>query len=533
MSGMSGIRVPELEIPLPASVMYVLEQAHGLLLQAYAGLQHASEYLTISPEMYEHLRANAFLLFGVSIIFWPLLLSLITTFTVMGTWTFWLITTAIFGILQLFYVIYQFIMIFVDILGLSILKTYTMLRNRAMNYLGKAGTWDQNRSRRLVWRERLEQATCYEDFLKLQIEKHEPTKRKPQRRKSDPAIMNRSSSFGTMEGLEMSPKRMSRNRSYTSLMTANSDEMGDPNLQADLDPEVVDELGEMATVMLMTTKQRLREARQLAIKHEKDSDAGANLKPLLQGVVKRNHLNVDSFLTTNARSVASAGQYGLSAQSRKLIHSYFEEVEKGLDWVADAPIPENVRSPISHPQHSIVEGDESAADGNNFVFTKAMASNSTTELNDRMNLVRKIRTNVGRTSLMLSGGGAQAMYHLGVVRALIEANVYHDIKVISGTSGGSITAAMCALKTPEELHKDVCVSTVSTDYGLTGEQKKKNISWFPSVRKKFLVIAQCKSFTVRLCIAIIVSSGSTNLHISTTAACRHGENMVENKADGG
>ena len=41
---------------------------------------------------------------------------------------------------------------------------------------------------------------------------------------------------------------------------------------------------------------------------------------------------------------------------------------------------------------------------------------------------------------------------------------------------------MCALKTPEELHKDVCVPTVSTDYGLTGEQKEKNIRWFPTVR---------------------------------------------------
>lgn len=74
------------------------------------------------------------------------------------------------------------------------------------------------------------------------------------------------------------------------------------------------------------------------------------------------------------------------------------------------------------------------------------------------------------------------MYHLGVVRALIEANVYQDIKVISGTSGGSISAAMCALKTPEELHRDVCVETVSTDYGLTGEQGEKNIRWFPTVR---------------------------------------------------
>jgi TAG lipase / steryl ester hydrolase / phospholipase A2 / LPA acyltransferase len=71
------------------------------------------------------------------------------------------------------------------------------------------------------------------------------------------------------------------------------------------------------------------------------------------------------------------------------------------------------------------------------------------------------------------------MYHLGVIRALIESKLYDDIKVISGTSGGSITAGMCAIKTAEELHADVCVPTVSTDFMLNGEMKKKNIRWFP------------------------------------------------------
>ena len=35
------------------------------------------------------------------------------------------------------------------------------------------------------------------------------------------------------------------------------------------------------------------------------------------------------------------------------------------------------------------------------------------ELGERMNLVRKMKQNMGRTALMLSGGGAIAMYHLG------------------------------------------------------------------------------------------------------------------------
>jgi TAG lipase / steryl ester hydrolase / phospholipase A2 / LPA acyltransferase len=81
---------------------------------------------------------------------------------------------------------------------------------------------------------------------------------------------------------------------------------------------------------------------------------------------------------------------------------------------------------------------------------------------------------------MFSGGGAQAMYHLGIIRALIESNHYDSIKVISGTSGGSIIAAMCAIKTTQEMYEQICVSHISTDYGLTGEQKRRNIRWFPS-----------------------------------------------------
>lgn len=73
------------------------------------------------------------------------------------------------------------------------------------------------------------------------------------------------------------------------------------------------------------------------------------------------------------------------------------------------------------------------------------------------------------------------MYHLGVIRALIESKLYDDMKVISGTSGGSITAAMCAIKTPDELFANVCVNTVSTDFMLNGEMKKGNIRWFPSM----------------------------------------------------
>jgi len=103
------------------------------------------------------------------------------------------------------------------------------------------------------------------------------------------------------------------------------------------------------------------------------------------------------------------------------------------------------------------------------------------ELGDRMRVVRRMKQNMGRTALMLSGGGAQAMYHLGIIRALIQSKLYQDIQVISGTSGGSIAAAMCALKTPEELFRDVCVAGVSTDFTRDGAQKRQNIRWFPTI----------------------------------------------------
>jgi predicted acylesterase/phospholipase RssA len=170
------------------------------------------------------------------------------------------------------------------------------------------------------------------------------------------------------------------------------------------------------------------------------------LQYLLSGVVKRNHLTIEDSLVNNARSVAVSGQQEFSAPSRKLISSYYEEVEKGLHCMSDAATSQE--SPLI-------------------------------ELGERMNLIRKMKQNVGRTALMLSGGGAIAMYHLGTIRALIDSGVYDDVKVISGTSGGSISAACCAMMTSQELFEDICVPTISTDYRLNGEMKRKNIRWFP------------------------------------------------------
>jgi predicted acylesterase/phospholipase RssA len=53
----------------------------------------------------------------------------------------------------------------------------------------------------------------------------------------------------------------------------------------------------------------------------------------------------------------------------------------------------------------------------------------------------------GRSALLLSGGAGNGLYHLGVIKALFERDLLP--KVISGSSVGSIIAAMCCIKNHE------------------------------------------------------------------------------------
>ena len=438
------------------------------------------KWLVVNPEWFKW-RSHYLPIMIVIITFWPVVLTLIMALTAASTWLFWLLTSVIFGLIQLFYVTYQFIMISVDLMGLSALKTYSMLRSQVLYYLGKSGL-QERKSRRRVWRRKLDQAGTYEKFLKVEIEPKHPSERKkgrPSMTKASPTTsppsgrsppppnllpsspskkLSRSSSFGNHqeESDPFESVKLSRNKSFGG---RDFDEWGvGMDLADTMDPSVRDELG-MTAEMLVTTTARLREARIQAIQGV--DDAASSLKYLLSGVVKRNHLTVDDILIENGRSVADMGQYGLTQESRALIRGYLEEVQKCLEWITDLP-SENLQDCM----HRI----DSASD---------FAHSRQSELSDRITLFRKMKQNMGRTALMLSGGGAQAMYHLGTIRALIESKLYDDIKVISGTSGGSITAAMCAVKTSEELYKHVCISTVSTDFMLDGTMKKGNIRWFP------------------------------------------------------
>ncbi|TYZ63162.1 hypothetical protein PybrP1_002057 [[Pythium] brassicae (nom. inval.)] len=93
---------------------------------------------------------------------------------------------------------------------------------------------------------------------------------------------------------------------------------------------------------------------------------------------------------------------------------------------------------------------------------------------------RKLKQSFGATALCLSGGGAIAMYHMGVIRALLEADLLPN--VISGSSGGAIAAAMAACKTNAELLDDILQNDISTRFIPAG------IRWFPPLMEQ---LAHC------------------------------------------
>lgn len=73
------------------------------------------------------------------------------------------------------------------------------------------------------------------------------------------------------------------------------------------------------------------------------------------------------------------------------------------------------------------------------------------ELDTKRTLFKHVYANYGRTALCLSGGATFAYYHIGVVKAMLDADLIPD--VITGTSGGALIASLVATRTNEELRQ--------------------------------------------------------------------------------
>ncbi|KAG7400736.1 hypothetical protein PHYBOEH_004542 [Phytophthora boehmeriae] len=99
---------------------------------------------------------------------------------------------------------------------------------------------------------------------------------------------------------------------------------------------------------------------------------------------------------------------------------------------------------------------------------------------EKIEFFKHMKQSFGATALCLSGGGSIAMYHKGIIKALMEADLMPNI--VSGSSGGAITAAMIACKTNKELLDDIIQDDVSTRFIPFG------IRWFPPLLEQ---LAHC------------------------------------------
>jgi predicted acylesterase/phospholipase RssA len=79
----------------------------------------------------------------------------------------------------------------------------------------------------------------------------------------------------------------------------------------------------------------------------------------------------------------------------------------------------------------------------------ANLEDSQVPLEERLAFIRETRHAFGQSALLLSGGGTLGLFHVGVLKALMELDLLP--KVVSGSSAGSIMAGILCCKTEEEL----------------------------------------------------------------------------------
>lgn len=85
--------------------------------------------------------------------------------------------------------------------------------------------------------------------------------------------------------------------------------------------------------------------------------------------------------------------------------------------------------------------------------------------------MKKTRQAFGRTALLLSGGGTLGMKHIGVVKTLLDLKLLP--RIVSGTSAGSIVAAVACVKKDDEMTEelaDLCKGSLDV-FEKTGEER--------------------------------------------------------------
>ena len=137
-----------------------------------------------------------------------------------------------------------------------------------------------------------------------------------------------------------------------------------------------------------------------AMRLAREQDQAQALMGILTLCVKQGFAGIENL------ELYSQSFYG----TKQLIERYYYEVEESLAYLESTP---NVSVPVKSAFY------------------------------------RAVFLNFGRSALCLSGGAAFAYYHIGVARALLDANLLPNI--VSGISAGGLIAALLCTRTNEEL----------------------------------------------------------------------------------
>ena len=125
--------------------------------------------------------------------------------------------------------------------------------------------------------------------------------------------------------------------------------------------------------------------------------------------------NLNEGIHGNMDGMGRAGLYGHALSGTKhLIESYIEEVVHTLELLASEDSGD-----ISHEE--------------------------------KLDFFRRASHCFGRSALMMSGSGSLLYFHIGVIRALAEADLLPTI--MSGSSGGSLVGSIVATHTDDELRE--------------------------------------------------------------------------------
>ncbi|GLB33842.1 putative patatin-like phospholipase domain-containing protein [Lyophyllum shimeji] len=137
-----------------------------------------------------------------------------------------------------------------------------------------------------------------------------------------------------------------------------------------------------------------------------------SLKTLREKKDARGCLGVlETCIRANFAGVESPRLYSETFLGTKdLIESYFTELEKSLEFIRETP---------------------------------------ELSIDEKKRFFKSANTNLGISALCLSGGASFGYYHVGVIKAFLDANLLP--RVITGTSAGGLIAALVCTRTDEEL----------------------------------------------------------------------------------